>query len=367
MRRDPVDEFDGELQEEEGGYRRRRRTGLRLSFAGGLPHSAWGRVAAGAALLATVGVLGAAGLFARRELLHDPRFVLGGPQAISFVGDGDVTRDEIVGVFANDFQRNLLTLPLAQRQAELQALPWVKHATVMRLLPNRLRVEVTERTPVAFVREGGHIGLVDADGVLLEMGTNPERDARYSFPVVTGIRAEDTASVRHARMRLLGGFLRALDATGEHISGRLSEVDVSNPEDVKALIPENGTDMLVHFGDGEFLKRYESFDQHLPDWRTQYPRLASVDMRYERQVVLEMEPGAAVPVLAAPPTNATAISKAVTAAGTTAHRRPAAHAVPAAAGPHRVPSTVTAGRHKPELVGHWTPDGKFHAPGKVQP
>ena len=355
MRRDPIDDFGGDLQEEEGGYRRRRRTGLRLSFAGGLPRSAWGRAAAGGALLATLGVLGAAGLFARRELLHDSRFVLAGPQAISFAGRGDVTQDQIIGVFAPDLHRNLFTLPLAQRQKDVEALPWVKHAIVMRLLPNRIGVQVTERTPVAFVREGGHIGLVDAEGVLLEMGTNPERDARYSFPVVTGVRTEDAPSVRRARMLLLGDFLRALDATGEHISSKLSEVDVSNPEDVKALIPENGSDMLVHFGDSDYLKRYESFEQHLPDWRTQYPKLASVDMRYERQVVLEMQPGSEIPVTGAP------------AAGPTAHGKPVVHVSTPITKAHHVPSVAAPAKRKPQLVGQWTPDGKYHAPRKVQP
>ena len=53
---------------------------------------------------------------------------------------------------------------MEQRRAQLEAMPWVEHATVMRLLPNRLRVEVVERVPVAFVRQGGTIGLVPMQG-----------------------------------------------------------------------------------------------------------------------------------------------------------------------------------------------------------
>jgi cell division protein FtsQ len=47
----------------------------------------------------------------------------------------------------------------------------------------------------------------------------------------------------------------------------------------------------VHFGDEEYLERYRQYQAHLAEWRAQYPKLASVDMRYERQVVLEMQPG----------------------------------------------------------------------------
>jgi cell division protein FtsQ len=111
--------------------------------------------------------------------------------------------------------------------------------------------------------------------------------------VVTGILASDPASTRAARMKIFEQFTSDLDSSGEKISQKLSEVDLSNPEDVKALIPDNGKDVLVHFGDTDFLNRYRRFEEHLLEWRTQYPALSSVDMRYERQVVLEMQQGAA--------------------------------------------------------------------------
>jgi cell division protein FtsQ len=191
---------------------------------------------------------------------------------------------------------------LSERRAELESLPWVAHATVMRLLPNRVRVSIVERTPVAFVRQGSQVGLVDASGVLFDM-PGPEMEAgspvtpHYSFPVLTGISAGDPLSTRSARMQIYLGFLTALDAGGENISHKVSEVDVSNPEDVKAIIPDGGAgpDILVHFGEEKYLERYHEYKAHLPEWRTQYPKLASVDMRYERQVVLDMQPGTVVP------------------------------------------------------------------------
>jgi cell division protein FtsQ len=146
------------------------------------------------------------------------------------------------------------------------------------------------------VRQGSHIGLVDAAGVLLDMPSDAKADAHYSFPVVSGISADDPLSTRAARMKIFNQFTSDLDSSGEKISQELSEVDLSNPEDVKALIPDHSMDILVHFGDTDFLDRYRKFQQHLPEWRTVYPKLSSVDMRYERQVVLEMQPGSTVPV-----------------------------------------------------------------------
>lgn len=281
---------------------RARRQGIRLSFRAGLvPKTLWGRIFAGCGLLIMTGATIAGGMWVRSFILHDPHFVVPSSESIQIAGNSHLTRAQLLSVFGEDVDRNVFNIPLTERRTELESLPWVAHATVMRLLPNRIRVSIVERTPVAFVRQGAEIGLVDANGVLFDL-PGPEMTQQgapqYSFPVLTGIAASDPLSTRTARMRIFSNFMLALDASGESISHQVSEVDVSNPEDVKAIIPDagaTGPDILVHFGEEKFLERYHQYKEHLPEWRAQYPKLSSVDMRYERQVVLEMQPGAAVP------------------------------------------------------------------------
>ena len=240
-----------------------------------------------------------AGLWeARTMLLHDRRMLIPSSGAIQIAGNNHLTRPQLLSIFGEDVDRNILTVPLADRRAQLEQLPWVEHATVMRLLPNKIRVSIVERTPVAFVRQGGQIGLVDAHGVLLDMSPDSLAINHYSFPVVTGIAQDEPLSTRAARMELFARFLQDLDAGGTKVSDKLSEVDLSSPEDVKALIPSGQADILVHFGDDDFLARYKRFEERLPEWQKTYPHLASADMRYERQVVLEMAPGSSVPTTA---------------------------------------------------------------------
>ena len=229
---------------------------------------------------------------ARSLLMHDPRLVIASSKSIEISGNSHLTRPQLLSVFGGDVDRNILSVGLTERRHELENLPWVEHATVMRLLPNKVRVAIVERTPVAFVRQGSQIGLVDAKGVLLDISPEAKSDGQYSFPVVTGVTAQDPESTRAARMALYARFMAELGP----VSSKLSEVDLSSPEDVKALISTGNSDVLVHFGDDEFLKRYQNFDANLPGWKQTYPKLASVDMRYEHNVVLEMAPGAVVPV-----------------------------------------------------------------------
>jgi cell division protein FtsQ len=246
-----------------------------------------GRVVLGVLAFIALSAVAVGVFVVRNYLLHDERFVIPASENIETVGNTHLTRAQLLSVFGEDVERNIFKVPLAERRADLERLPWVQHATVMRLLPNTLRVLVVERKPVAFVRQGTSLGLADASGVLLDLPPSSAGDPRYSFPVLTGINASDPLSTRAARMGIYQRFMRELDASGEKVTETLSEVDVTNPEDVTAVIPSGGMDIFVHFGDVDFLQRYRHFEEHLAEWKQQYPKLVSADMRYDRQVVLD--------------------------------------------------------------------------------
>jgi cell division protein FtsQ len=294
---------------------------------GRFPHGRLGRI------LVIGGVVGACCLIlaicfaVHNFFMTDARFRIETASSIQVLGNSQVTRPELLSVFGSDIGRNIFHVPLAQRRAELEQLPWVEHATVMRLLPNQLRVAVVERVPVAFVRAGNQIGLVDRRGVLLNMPPTMMAAKRYSFPVVTGVTAQQTAEDRESRMRLYADFMSALNSTGGVASAQLSEVDLSDPEDVRVLLPSAGSDLLVHFGSDDFAARWQRLEDKLPGWRQQYPRLAGIDLRYQRQTVLEMskpaDDGTVAPAHSAISAHAAAKPAAKTAATLPTHSRSA--------------------------------------------
>src|ERR1700692_2894962 len=98
-----------------------------------------------------------------------------------------------------DIGRTIFFIPLAQRQEQLKQIPWVESASVMRFVPNRLRIEIHERTPVAFARIGSHISLIDAGGTLMELA--PGGKQKYWFPGIAGMNAGEPLSTRAARMK----------------------------------------------------------------------------------------------------------------------------------------------------------------------
>jgi len=255
------------------------------------PASTTGRVFLAICALMVIGGCTATVLAFRTSLERDPRFRITGAANIQATGLTEVNRSEMLPVFGEDIGRNIFFVPLDQRRKELEAIPWIEHATVMRMLPDQIRVNVVERTPVAFTRQGSQIGLVDPNGVLLTMPAAAMAAHHYSFPVLTGIDAGDPATSRRARMAVYQRMIADLDSSGQHFSRQISEIDLTDPEDARVLMPEQGADILAHFGEDHFLERYLRYKAHIAEWRQQYPHLAAVDLRYDQQVVLQMDSG----------------------------------------------------------------------------
>ena len=57
-----------------------------------------------------------------------------------------------------DRNRSVLRVPLDERRQQIESIPWVEQATVLRAFPNNIEVEISERTPIAFLRQGGDSG-----------------------------------------------------------------------------------------------------------------------------------------------------------------------------------------------------------------
>ncbi len=238
---------------------------------------------AGVALV-VFAILGAAGLGLYRYGKHSWRFRIDSSDQIEVTGAEHVAHAQIMEVMGGDIGRNIFFVPLAQRKQQLEQIAWVESASVMRFVPNRLRIEIHERTPVAFARMGSHISLIDAGGTLMELA--PGGKHKYSFAVIAGMNAGEPLSTRAARMKNYNELVRELDSSGGHYSQELSEVDLSDPEDVKVMAADSNGEVLVHLGSGNYLQRYKTYVTHVQQWRQQFDKLESVDLRYDGQIIV---------------------------------------------------------------------------------
>ncbi len=243
-----------------------------------------------AAIAATIFLIcGVASAALYRYGEHSWRFRVESSDNIEIAGLQNVNHSQIMEVMGGDIGRNIFFIPLAQRKVQLEQIPWVESASVMRFVPNRLRIEIHERVPVAFARIGSRIQLVDAGGTLMELTGRK----KYSFPVIVGMNAGEPASTRAARMKIYNDLIRQLDSGGAHYAQDLSEVDLSDPDDVKVIANDSRGEVLVHLGSENYLERYKIYVGHVQEWRQQFDKVESVDLRYDRQIIVNPDLGGA--------------------------------------------------------------------------
>jgi cell division protein FtsQ len=285
---------DLDVDEESPFLRGQKRVSARRSS---LPRKTASRLlwASLAAAILCVAAIAAAGLYEYGE--RSWRFRVESSDDIDVTGMQNVTKAQIMEVMGADIGRNIFFIPLVQQKAQLEQIPWVESASVMRFVPNRLKVEIHERTPVAFARVGPRIFLIDAGGTLMEL---PQKH-KYSFPVILGMNPGEPLSTRAPRMKAYNELVQELDSAGARYSQDLSEVDLSDLDNLKVRVNDPAGDVLVELGSSEYLKRYKTYVTHVQEWRQQFQKLESVNLRYDNQVIVnpDMEGRPKQPALAA--------------------------------------------------------------------
>jgi cell division protein FtsQ len=251
---------------------------------GALPRKAASRLKIMLLLFALFGSTGFVWFSLHQYATRSWRFRIDSSDDIAVSGTKNVSRSQVLEVMGSDIDRNIFFVPLDVRKKQLEQIPWVQSASVMRLLPKRMQVVVNERTPVAFVEISSHIQLIDANGIIMEQPAGSQTS--YSFPVIVGMTEAEPLSTRAARMKVYSQLMKELDAGGAHYSRDLSDVDLTDPDDVKATVTDPRGAVLVHLGSSNFLERFRIYEAHVQEWRTQFQKLQSVDLRYEHQVIV---------------------------------------------------------------------------------
>src|ERR1700682_1411436 len=132
------------------------------------------------------------------------------PDQIEVTGNHIVSREAVLQQFVRDRGRSVLRVPLDARRSALEEISWVESATVQRILPNRIRVDLNERTPIAFLRNGTELALIDAHGVILDR----PRGAELQFPIRTGLSENMPREERGRRMQMYQAFMKDIELGG---------------------------------------------------------------------------------------------------------------------------------------------------------
>ncbi|HXQ72275.1 MAG TPA: FtsQ-type POTRA domain-containing protein [Pyrinomonadaceae bacterium] len=132
--------------------------------------------------------------------------------------------------------------------AHLESLPWVRKAIVTRVLPDGIRVRITERQPQAVVRtSSGRFMWVDDDAVYL--GEMAPTDQMPSFFLRGWSEEQNGQGENRARVAKFLELQKEWEAQG--VSERVSEVNVMDLQDVRVQLAGDDSQIEVRLGSQE--------------------------------------------------------------------------------------------------------------------
>jgi cell division protein FtsQ len=237
------------------------------------------RVIAGRAGLVALGVvaLGVSGLLAG-WLSKSPRFAV---SSVEVSGQSRLSREAIETAAAIEPGSNIFTLDTREVVARLEALPLVRHATVIRSLPNRVAIAVEERRPFTLVHTG-RLHWIDEQGTDL----GPEaRAVAPGTPVISGLGADDLVPDAPSGRAAAGlSLLRLLLRSGEGLLNSVSEIDMSRAEG-PVLYTLDGVE--VRIGKEDWEARLGRLLGVLAQLKASGEIVTAIDLRFRDQVVLQ--------------------------------------------------------------------------------
>ena len=193
-------------------------------------------------------------------------------------GRGETARDDLIAALDATLGAPILAFDGEAARRRIEALGWVREATVERRFPDTLFLRIVEREPLALWQRDGRLVVVDREGVVIG-GAAPERFAR--LPVIVGDDAPHHAA-RLLTVLASEPSLRARVEAAVRVGGRRWNLRFDNGIDVE--LPEEGL--------AEAWRRLAAFERR---HRLLARDITAIDLRLPDRVVVR--PSGAIGVL----------------------------------------------------------------------
>jgi cell division protein FtsQ len=109
---------------------------------------------------------------------------------VAINGRKQLSQDEVLAVGGVNGRSSLLFLDAATVRDKLKANPWIADATILKLYPGQLQINITERSAFALWQQDGRLSVIADDGAVLE----PYVSRRFvTLPLVVGKGADTRA------------------------------------------------------------------------------------------------------------------------------------------------------------------------------
>lgn len=183
---------------------------------------------------------------------------------------------------------NIFKFRLADVVAALEIHPWVKRASVMRELPDRVVIDIVERRAAAVIALGP-LYYVDEDGEVFKKLLPGES---LDFPVLTGLTLRQVVERSPGAEELIHEGLELAGLAGKSAILPVDEVsEIRLDPTWGAIVIRAGDGMRIRFGAGNFPDKWTRMERTLAELGLDAAKAAELDLNYESKVTVRLREG----------------------------------------------------------------------------
>ncbi len=178
-----------------------------------------------------------------------------GVKSIDVRGVERSSRDDIARIVAISTEKSgVWNADLLEIKAKVEKMAFVKNAAVSRVLPNGIRVNITERVPSAIVRLSNGDFLVDSEGNLL--APVKSKEAKLPVTLIGWDESKTERAIKDNLERLKTYEKMMAEWQDFDLVTRVTSVDLADLREPKAITQDSGMPVSIDVGK-------DSFGEHL--------------------------------------------------------------------------------------------------------
>jgi len=166
-------------------------------------------------------------------------------RGVDVTGNKLLSVDDVETMVKPNVPRGVLNADIEKIRKDLISYSLIREAEVGRLLPDRLRIVIVERQPVALARRSdGSVACVDDEGVMF--GDSSLWRGKAPPPLISGLEEGDRASETNRQYVMTYRRLLAdLDQTEPPLSSKVDEVYFDKDQGVRLILADSRVAVLI--------------------------------------------------------------------------------------------------------------------------
>ena len=166
---------------------------------------------------------------------------------IDVVGVERASKEGIENVVRMETERTgVWRSDLFELKSKVEKQPFVRSASVTRVLPGGLRVQIVERQPVALVTRSGRGYLADADGEILALAEGPEDKLPFAMIGWDEAKSEKAMKDNTERVKIYQRMVAEWRVA--NVLSRVQHINLTDLREPRAAISDSGTIVSIAVG-----------------------------------------------------------------------------------------------------------------------